>query len=152
MYLKFVKCLFPGAIFAALLMLQTFAQAAGQEAAVNIPDTPEGIWQAVDKETDEIAKMIQSGAIRGLHQHAFAVRDLVAALPAVSASLPADRLDKVKSDSKFVATLAARLDAAGDTNDKPAAESNFGKLKDVLKKIRDNYAGTSPEMMNSGKP
>jgi hypothetical protein len=46
---------------------------------------------------------------------------------------------KVKAESKFVATLAQRLDAAGDSNNKAASISNFDKLKDVLKSIRINY-------------
>jgi Cu/Ag efflux pump CusA len=37
-------------------------------------------------------------------------------------------------------TLAQRLDTAGDANNKAAAESNFGKLRDALKSIRENYA------------
>jgi hypothetical protein len=83
--------------------------------------------------------------VSDLHHHAYAVRDLVAALPAHSASLPADKLAKVQSDSKFVATLAQRLDAAGDSNDKNAAESNFKKLNDILNLIRVNYSDPSPK-------
>lgn len=86
-----------------------------------------------------MAKGIQAGKLDELHQHAFAIRDLVAALPARFASLPPDKLAKVKSEAKFVATLAQRLDTAGDANNKAAAESDFGKLRDVLKSIRTNY-------------
>ena len=110
-----------------------------KEAAVTIPETPVAIWQSIDSESDTIANLIQAGTLKDLHHHAFAIRDLVAGLPAHSASLPADKLAKVKSDGKFVATIAERLDAAGDSNDKPAAESNFGKLKNILTSLRVNY-------------
>jgi hypothetical protein len=116
------------------------AAAAEKEAPMAIPDTAAGIWEVVDKETEEMSKLIQAGTLKDLHHHAFAVRDLVAALPAKSASLPADKMAKLKTDSKSVATLADRLDAAGDSNNKTAAESNFGKLKGVLTSIRANYA------------
>ena len=107
----------------------------------SIPDSVVGIWQSIDNETAGIAQEIQAGKLGDLHQHAFAIRDLVAALPPRSASLPADKLEKVKSDAKFVATLAQRLDAAGDAKDKSASEANFQKLTSVLKSIRENYDG-----------
>ena len=112
----------------------------GQKAAATaIPSTAAAIWQSVDKETEETAKAIQTGALKELHHHAFAIRDLVAALPDRSGTLPAAKLEKVKADGKFIATLAGRLDAAGDSNNKAASVSNFEKLKEVLKSIRSNY-------------
>ena len=108
-------------------------------ATVAIPDTPAAIWQLIDKEADATTKAIQTGALKELHHHAYTIRDLVAALPEHSGSLPADKVTKVKADSKFIATLAQRLDAAGDSNNKAASISSFDKLKDVLKSIRANY-------------
>ena len=107
-----------------------------------IPDSVAGIWASIDNETAEITKAIQTGGLSGLHHHAFAIRDLVAALPAHSSSLPTDSLAKVKANEKFVATLAQRLDAAGDANDKAESESNFQKLKNILKTIRSLYPNT----------
>jgi hypothetical protein len=134
------------AMLAGNLMFNASAYAAEKEAApVKIPDTVAAIWQSVDQETEGMAKGIQTGKLGELHQHAFAIRDLVGALPAHSASLAADKLAKVKSDVKFVATLAQRLDAAGDANNKAAAESNFEKLRDVLKSIRENYSDSAPK-------
>lgn len=78
--------------------------------------------------------------LQELHHHAFAIRDLVAALPARSPSLPAGDLAKVKANVKFVATLAQRLDAAGDSNDKTESISNFNKLKVILASLRALYS------------
>jgi len=134
------------AMLAGAVMLNASVYAAEKEAAsVKIPDTVAAIWQSVDQETEGIAKEIQTGKLGELHQHAFAIRDLVAALPARSASLPPDKLAKVKSDSKFVATLAQRLDAAGDANNKAAVEANYQKLKDVIRSIKGNYSDTPPK-------
>jgi predicted membrane protein len=136
-------------VFAAMLagtvLFNASAYAAEEAARVKIPDTVAAIWQSVDRETEGMAKEIQTGKLGELHQRAFAIRDLVGALPALSASMTADKLAKIKSDAKFVATLAQRLDAAGDANNKATAESNFEKLRDVLKSIRANYSDLSPK-------
>lgn len=139
-------------VLSTFLMISFMVQpvlAHEKEVAVTIPDTPTAIWQSIDKEVDETSKLIQAGTIKDLHHHAFFIRDLVAGLPAHSASLPSDKLAKVKSDGKFVATIADRLDAAGDSNDKAAAESNFGKLKNILTTLRVNYPDIKPAAVNS---
>jgi hypothetical protein len=118
------------------------AAAAGKaEEKVSIPATSDAIWQAIDKEAEQLATLIQSGKLEDVHHRAFAIRDLVAALPAKSASLAPDKVAQVKANAKFVDTLAERLDAAGDAKDKAATESNFQKLKAVLKTMRGSYPG-----------
>lgn len=80
--------------------------------------------------------LIRTGKLGELHHHAFAIRDLVKALPSRSGTLPAEKMAQIKTSSKYVATLAERLDAAGDANDKAASESSLRKLKGVLNGIR----------------
>ena len=116
------------------------AESAGAKTA--IPATSEAIWQSIDKETEQLATLIQSDKLEGVHHHAFAIRDLVAALPSRSDSLAADKVAAVKANGKFVAALAERLDAAGDAKDKAGTAANFEKLKGVLKTIRSSYSGT----------
>ena len=116
------------------------AAAAGKaEEKVSLPATSDAIWQSIDKETEQLAALIQSGKLEEVHHRAFAIRDLVAALPAKSASLGPEKVAQVKANVKFVDTLAARLDATGDAKDKAGTESNFQKLKTVLKTIRATY-------------
>ena len=132
-----------GTILAGSLIFNPLAQAAEKaEAQVKIPATSEAIWRSIDKETEQLAALIQSGKFEEVHHHAFAIRDLVAALPAHSGALPAGKLAQVKANSKFVATLAERLDTTGDAKDKAGTESNFRKLKDVLGVIRADYPKT----------
>ena len=132
-----------GMLMTGSLIFSTPVAAAGKaDEKVIIPATSEAIWKSIDKETEQLATLIQSGKLEQVHHHAFAIRDLVAALPAKSGSLPADKLAQVKAGSKFVATLAERLDATGDAKDKAGTESNYEKLKGVLKAIRANYAGS----------
>lgn len=106
----------------------------------NIPATVPALWQAIDKKSAELQQTIQHGSLADVHHVAFAVRDLVAALPAKSTTLPAEKQAAIKAGVKFVATLAERLDASGDANDKAGAQSNYDKLTKVLSQLRANYA------------
>ena len=101
-------------------------------AATAIPDTADGIWQAIDTHRSELKAVIDSGALTTVHHHAFAIRDLVVALPAHSPSLSAEDLAKLEGEVKFVTTLADRLDESGDAGDKAASQTNYDKLVAVL--------------------
>lgn len=137
------RALILGTILAGSLLFSPFAQAAEKAGSqVQIPATSEAIWKSIDKETEQLAALIQTGKFEEVHHHAFAIRDLVAALPAHSGILSGDKLAQIKADSKFVATLAERLDVAGDAKNKAATEANFQKLKGVLKSLRANYSGS----------
>ena len=127
-----------------IALFNLLAQAAEKSDAVTpIPTTSEAIWKSIDKETEQLSAVIQAGKLDEVHHHAFAIRDLIAALPARSGNLPADKLAQVKANGKFVATLAERLDATGDAKDKAGTESAFQKLKNVLKTLRENYSSAS---------
>ena len=129
-----------GTIFTSALLFNTSVQAAEKaDAQVKIPATSAAIWQSIDKETEQLAALIQTGKFEEVHHHAFAIRDLVAALSARSDALPGDKLAQIKTNSKFVATLAQRLDATGDAKDKVGTRSNFNKLQKVLNAIRADY-------------
>ena len=107
-------------------------------ASLQIPDTADGIWQAIDQQSAALKASIQSGSLKDVHHMAFAIRDLVAALPAHSPTLPAEDQSKLQGEVKFVATLADRLDATGDANDKAGAQANYDKLVTVLNGITRN--------------
>ena len=128
-----------GTILAGSLLFNPLAHAAEKAVApVQIPATSEAIWRSIDKETAILDTLIRTGKLEELHHHAFAIRDLVAALPSRSGALPAEKIAQIKASSKYVVTLAERLDAAGDAKDKAGATSNLLKLKRVLKTIRAN--------------
>ncbi len=114
-------------------------QAAETTDKVVIPATLEGLWQSIDAKSAELKKTIEGGALDQVHHEAYAIRDLVAGLPAKSGGLPAESQAKVKSSVKFVATLAERLDATGDAKDAAGTKQNFDKLTSVLATLRDNY-------------
>ena len=100
-----------------------------------IPDSADGIWLAINQHSGELKTMIASGQLKQVHHHAFAIRDLVAALPAASPTLPAEDKAKLESEVKFVTTLADRLDETGDTGDQAGSQANYDKLVTVLDAI-----------------
>lgn len=109
------------------------------EMKMPIPATAAGIWQAIDMHVAEIRGGVAKGKLDDTHMHAYAVRDLVRALPTHSPGLSPDVLSKVKSQGKFVDTLAERLDKSGDANDKAGTETNLRSLEKVLTGLRALY-------------
>ncbi len=121
--------------FTALLLVGTaviLPAQASEEVPVSIAATSSAIWQSIDQQVLALSKAIQTGVFDEVHHRAFAIRDLVAALPARSGLLPPEKLAQVKANVQFVATLAQRLVATGDAKDKAGTESNFRKLQQVL--------------------
>ena len=102
------------------------------EAATIIPDTADAIWQAIDTHSAELKATIASGSLGEVHHHAFANRDLVAALPSHSPTLGAEDQAKLEGEVKFVNTLADRLDESGDGADQAGSQSNYDQLVTVL--------------------
>ena len=112
--------------------------AAEEAAPMAIPATADAIWQEIDKHSAELKATIDSGALKEVHHHAFAIRDLVAALPTHSPTLPAADQSKLQGEVKFVSTLADRLDQSGDANDKAATQASYEQLTKVLSGITRN--------------
>jgi hypothetical protein len=116
------------------------------EVATKIPATISGIWGAVKEGEANLSAIITDKKLDKVHVAAYAIRDLVNALPDKSTDLPADNLAKVKSYAKYVADLATRLDVSGDAGDQDTTEANFKKLQNFLKSIEDQY---TPQQLKS---
>ena len=109
-------------------------------ASAAIPATVAGIWQEVKEHEEELGKIITGKKLDKVHEAAFEIRDMVNALPDKSIDLPADNLAKVKSNAKYVADIAKRLDESGDAGDQAGTEVNFKKLQNFLKVIETQYS------------
>jgi len=120
-----------------LFCLQAQAQTSThQNAKIKIPDTVISIWQGIDDQVNALDVMIKNNHLDKVHYNAFAIRDLASALQKHTDTLSATQINKVKSNIKFVAILAKRLDASGDANNKAQTEINFKKLKKLLTVLR----------------
>lgn len=104
-----------------------------------IPSTLDGVWHEVKEHQTELETVIKAKQLSKVHEIAFHIRDLVNTMPGKSAKLPAANLSKVKSNAKFLATLAARLDETGDANDQTGTEENYKKFADLLKSVESQY-------------
>jgi len=112
---------------------------AAEEEAIQVPASATAIWQAIDQRTATLEQLIQAGTLDEVHHHAFAIRDLSTALSAHSAALSSAQRQQLDTNVKFIAVLAQRLDASGDSKDRAGAEANLIKLKSVLKSMRALY-------------
>ena len=131
------------ALFTTLSFATFQARAEEPESKVAIPATAEGIWKAIDQEMATLDQIITSNKLATVHQHAYAVRDLVAALGVHTEKLSLADKEKLAADNKFVAALASRLDQSGDSGDQAGARSNYDKLKGVVAAIRQLGQGSS---------
>ena len=124
------------------IALTLTVRAAPAAESTPIPATSAEIWVAIDSHVQELHTAVAKGKLTSVHVDAFAIRDLAHGLATHSQGLPEAALVKVKEQSKFVDTLAARLDQTGDANDKAGTESNLTKLEGVLKTIRAEYTSS----------
>jgi hypothetical protein len=97
------------------------------------------VWHKVKAEEAELSHLVQTEELDRVHKKAYAIRDLVAQLPEKSQQLSLEHQTKLKSNVKYVATLAGRLDQAGDAKDKAKTEATFKQLQSVLASIEALY-------------
>ena len=131
------------AVLSAAFVFVRFASAAEehehQEGQGKIPATIAGIWHEVKEHEEELGKIVTDKKLDKVHEVAFEIRDMVNALPDKSMDLPADKLAKVRSNARYVADIAGRLDESGDAGDQAATEANFQKLQGFLQTIEAQY-------------
>lgn len=128
------------AIGLTTLTMATRAAAADKEEkeeATKIPATVEGIWKGIHEHHMELAEMVKGKALKDVHVHAFAIRDLANALPAKAA---ADKKTRAEGTAKNIAKLADSLDESGDANDQAKTEANLKKLDGLLKMLEGQFA------------
>ncbi len=136
-----IRTLVMTALGAWVALTVGFALAAESTEQVAIPDTPAAIWQSIDDQVKTLDGLLTSGELEEVHLYAFAVRDLVRALPEYSQGLGPEPLEQVKTNVGYVETLATRLDETADSNDPVSTKANLEKLKRILVRIRANYPG-----------
>lgn len=125
-------------LFIGTLPLGLFANTA-EVSKVAIPSTITEIWKAIDEHAASINQALEENQLTSIHEHAFAIRDLVNALPALSKNLSDEQKKTLQNNLSFVAQLATRLDKTGDANDKEGTQANWDKLEKILTQIRALY-------------
>ncbi|WP_454783570.1 transporter [Legionella sp. WA2022007384] len=134
-------------LIASVLLVCGYSQAIAdstEEPTKSIPKTIPAIWEAVDKHVASMNQVLSGDDLTSIHQHAFAIRDLVNALPALSKDLSEEQKKTLQQNLSYVNQLATRLDKTGDANDKEGTEANWQKLQKVLAQLRTLYPSDAP--------
>ncbi|HAT2081746.1 transporter [Legionella taurinensis] len=134
-------------LIASVLLVFGYSQAMAdstEEPTKSIPKTIPALWEAIDKHAASMNQVLRGDDLTSIHQHAFAIRDLVNALPALSTNLSAEQKKTLQQNLSYVSQLATRLDKSGDANDKKGTEVNWQKLQKVLTQLRALYPSDAP--------
>ena len=104
--------------------------------AITPAATASGVWQQIDAEQTKLASAISAGSLADVHHHAFAIRDLVAALPHLSPGLASAQSAQLAQGVTEIATEADQLDKAGDAGDLSATQAGSTAMAASLAKLR----------------
>ncbi len=108
------------------------AGGSGHSHFTKIPATVEEIWAEIHKQEAKLDKVVTAKDLGEAHDHAFAIRDLVKALPG---KVAADNKAAAEEGSKEITKLAAAIDKSGAAGAQKATEENVKKLGAAIKAL-----------------
>jgi hypothetical protein len=108
------------------------ADSHGHSHATKIPDTVEDIWKAIHKQQAHLVSLVDEKKLSSAHDPAFAIRDLVKALPG---KVPAASKTVAEEGGKEIAKFAADIDKSSAAGAQKATEENVKKLGTSLKAL-----------------
>lgn len=97
----------------------------GHSHFTKIPATEDEIWKAIHKQQVKLTDRVAKKDLGEAHDHAFAIRDLVKALPD---KVPADSKAKAEEGAKEITKLAADIDKSAAAGAQKATEENVKRL------------------------
>lgn len=101
----------------------------GHSHFTKIPGTVPEIWKKIHQQQAELIKTVAAKDLGEAHDHAFAIRDLVKALPA---KVSAEHKANAEAGVKEIRKLAADIDKSGAAGAQKATEANVKKLGDAI--------------------
>jgi nitrate reductase NapAB chaperone NapD len=101
------------------------AEGGGHSHFTKIPATVEEIWKEIHKQQGKLVAVVAAKDLGEAHDHAFAIRDLVKALPA---KVSAEHKAKAEAGAKEITKLAADIDKSGAAGAQKATEANVKKM------------------------
>ena len=139
----------PSLFAASLLALvtiapnQAFAQKAeekkpakeggGHSHFIKIPATEAEVWTEIGKQHVKLTAVVAAKKLGEAHDHGFAIRDLVRALPA---KVPAESKAKAEAAVPAINKLAAAIDKSAAGGAQKVTEENVGKLEAATKALQ----------------
>ncbi len=101
----------------------------GHSHFTKIPATVPEIWRAIHQQQAELVRTVAKKDLGEAHDHAFAIRDLVKALPA---KVAAEHKAKAEDGAKEITKLAAAIDKSGAAGAQKATEANVKKMGEAI--------------------
>ena len=111
------------------------AQAQGHSHFTKIPETVEGIWKAIGDHQTKLTAVVAAKNLGEAHDHGYAIRDLVKALPAKVAP---DKKTKADEGAAAIIKLAAALDKASAAKSQKATEASVKELETAVATLKTN--------------
>lgn len=97
----------------------------GHSHFTEIPDTVEGIWKLLGEQQTKLAAVVANNDLGEAHDHGYAIRDLVRALPG---KLSAENKVKAEAAALEIATLATAIDKSSAAGAQKATQANVEKM------------------------
>ena len=107
----------------------------GHSHFTKIPATVEEIWKEIHKQQGKLVSVVAKKDLGEAHDHAFAIRDLVKALPA---KVPAAHKTKAEEGAKEITKIAADIDKASAAKAQKATEANVKKMDAAIAVLQTN--------------
>jgi uncharacterized protein with beta-barrel porin domain len=113
----------------------------GHSHFTKIPPTVQEIWSAIYKQQAQLKETVDKKDLGEAHDHAFAIRDLVKALPS---KISSEKKAKAEEASKTITKLAAEIDKAAAARALKATEAKVIALEAAIKDLADNVREKEP--------
>ena len=105
----------------------------GHSHFTKIPATVPEIWKAIHKQQADLVSTVAKKDLGEAHDHAFAIRDLVKALPA---RVSVENKATAEAGAKEIAKLAADIDKSGAAGAQKATEANVKKMGEAVRALQ----------------
>ena len=109
------------------------AQAQGHSHFIKIPETVEGIWTEIGNQQTKLSAVVAAKNLGEAHDHGYAIRDLVKALPA---KVAADKRAKADEGAAAIIKLASALDKAAAAKSQKATEASAKELETSVASLK----------------
>ena len=105
------------------------ADGGGHSHFTKIPATVPEIWKKIHQQQAELIKTVAKKDLGEAHDHAFAIRDLVKALPF---KVSAEHKSSAEAGAQEIRKLAADIDKSGAAGAQKATEASVKKLGEAI--------------------
>ena len=121
--------------------LQTHAQekrakeggGAGHSHFIKVPTTAEEIWKEIGNQQAKLAAVVAKSDLGEAHDHGYAIRDLVRALPG---KVAAESKVKAEEAAVVIAKIAAAIDKSSAGGAQKTTEANVKKMATAVDELQ----------------